>query len=553
MTIELGHPTAGVALDAGQVAAIRALAARDFEPPTSTTMVSCLDPEEQPVKRGFRAVRAADGREGFEIDLPSDVAGFSASDNALPVLIDGDTRRQVGGVKLSQDGRAIAKFSQSENGVEARRRFVSGEAALHVAYLSQGAGRRAAALSLRAVSDGKHAKGGTMSDQQEIARLGAKHNRHDLATAAIAAGQSLDAFRSDLLGAIGTKPLDDSPLSAPAFHRGGEREYSLGNVLRAHITGDWSQAGFEREMSQEATRRYPGQSRGLVVPAEAVLGTRATVTSTGGAAGAITTDLHPGSFIDRLRPASAVMQAGATVMSGESRNFTIPKLAADATAAWLAEGSSVSDSSIDVDSINLSMKRVSASQSFTREALLQSQPSIDEIIRRSIGATLMQAIDLAGLEGTGTSGQPTGVANTSGVNTLTAAGNTITRLEALNALAAIEADNVPTADAVWVMHPNDAARIANETIDAGSGRFVIDEQTPGMIGRRVVQTTKATEGTVYLGVWEHLIVAMFGGVDLIVDPYTAATSAKVAITSHMMADVNVRHAEAFNVVTLTTA
>ena len=54
----------------------------------------------------------------------------------------------------------------------------------------------------------------------------------------------------------------------------------------------------------------------------------------------------------------------------------------------------------------------------------------------------------------------------------------------------------------------------------------------------------------YLGAFEHLLVAMFGGVDLVVDPYTNAASAKIGITSRMMADVNVRHAQAFNLVSL---
>ena len=101
------------------------------------------------------------------------------------------------------------------------------------------------------------------------------------------------------------------------------------------------------------------------------------------------------------------------------------------------------------------------------------------------------------------------------------------------------------------MNPLDYARIANTAVDAGSGEFVIDPKSSTLLGRHVIQTTKASSGRVYLGVWEQLLVALFGGVDLIVDPYTNATSAKIAITSHMLADVNVRHAEAFNVITLT--
>lgn len=540
-------PTAGVRLSDDQICAITALAQREFEPETKTTMVSCLEADETRLDTGYRATRTASGAEAYELTERCNDVLEGGQESPLPILMDGDTLKQVGAVSVSQDGRAIAKFSRSENGQKAMMAFSSGDAALTVAYLNRGAGRRAAALSLRTVTDGKRQMEAKMSDHLEIYKLGQKYNRTSQADEAIKAGKSITDFRSELLDAIGSKPFD-----APAIHSDSKRDYSIGAILRAQVTGDWKNAGYEREMSQEATRSYPGQARGLVVPASAILGKRATMTTGGSASGSVSTDHDAGMFIDKLRSASSVLEAGATVVSGVERNFTVPKLAADATASWLAEGVAVSDSAVDVGSISMSMKRVSASQTFTREALLQSQPSVDEIVRRSIGTTLMQAIDLAGLEGTGTGGQPTGVANTSGVNTLTAAaGGTLTYAEALTALGAIEADNIATDRAAWIMNPLDYARIANTAVDAGSGQFVIDPKSSTLLGRRVIQTTKASAGSVYLGVWEQLLVALFGGVDLIVDPYTNATSAKIAITSHMLADVNVRHAEAFNVITLT--
>lgn len=539
------EPTAGKRLSQAEAAATRALAAREFEA-TETTMVTCLDQTETPLATSYRATRA-NGREAYELTAPSNEVLESGQDSPLPILSDGDTRDQVGAVQITKDGRAIANFSRSEKGQKASNAFVTGNRALHVAYLTQGRRRTAAALSLRAVSDGKRHKEATMSDNHEILRLGEKYNQAALAEKAIRENQSITDFRSELMNAISSKPWDDGP----AYHKGEQRDYNVANILRAEVTGDYSNAGYEREMSQEAARNYPTSPRGVVVPTEAILG-RASITSTGNAAGAVTTDLNAGMFIDRLRPQSSVMAAGATVMTGLSRNFTVPKLAADTTAEWLAEGAAVSDSSMDIDSISMSMKRVSASQSFTREALLQAQPNLDDLVRSNIGTVLSQAIDLAGLEGTGTNGQPTGILNTSGINTLTAAGNTITHAEALTALAAIEADNISTANAVFIMHPNDYARIAQTNVDSGSGKFVIDAPNNTILGRRVMQTTKATEGNVYLGVYQHLLVAMFGGVDLVVDPYTNAASAKIAITSHMMADVNVRHAQAFNLISLTT-
>ena len=506
-----------------------------------------LSGPERAIEPGYTAARAM-GRTAYEIDLPTATrANIHPADTGWPVLKDGSTAAtdQVAICDLLPDGRGLLRFSRSENGRAMETAFATNRTTLSVATRKNADGQdRPVAITLRTRENSRINEGAQKMEAREIARLGAKYSQDAMATKAIAEGQTLEAFRSALMEANATGPLD-----APAIHNAGQRQFNLGSAIRAEITGDWSQAGFERETTQEARASYPGTARGLVVPPSAILGQRASMTSTGTAAGAIETNLQPSMYIDSLRSASSVMAAGATVMSGLDRGVVIPKQATDATAYWLAEGAAATESAIDVDSISLSLKRVSGTQSFTREALLQSQPAIDEIVRRSITTQLMQAIDLAGLEGTGTNNQPTGVANTSGVNTLTTTGTALTRAEALDALAAIEGDNIPTDNAVWIFHPTDYARTANSTQDAGSGRFVIENGE--LQGRRVIQTTKATQGTAYLGVWENLLIGQFGGVDLIVDPYSEAKAAKVAITAHMMADVAVRHAEAFNVITLT--
>ena len=545
---ELGHPTAGLALNADQIAAIRALAQRDYEPATETTMLtsSCLSCEETQIPRGYRAVRSAAGREEYEITLRSDAVADSARDGALPVLIDGDTKRQVGAVRLDPDGRAIAKFSQSENGAEARRRFVSGEAALSIAYLNQRAGRRAAAFSLRTVSDGKHAKGGNkMSDQlYEIARLGAKHGKDALATQAIAAGHSLEQFRADLMAAIETKPL--SELSTPAVQR-GNAGYSLVKAIRGQMSGKLD--GMEAEVHQELSQQMPTAARGVVVPS-LLLETRTTMNTTN-VANLVGSMPRGDLYIDALQPASAVMAAGATTIGGLTKAITIPKETGELTAAFVAEGSAATETSLTFGSVSLTPRRISGTASFTLESLVQSDPAIDQLIRQSLTRQIAKAIDNAALNGNGTAPNPTGILATSGINTFATAGSTtMLYTEALSALSKLEEDDVPSLDAVFLVHPTNYAVIASSTIDAGSGLFTVAEN--GRIaGRRVIQSSLVPAGTVALGVFRHCMIGLFGGTDLVVDNVTEARSAKVLITQHQMADVAVRYPEAFCDITLT--
>ena len=103
--------------------------------------------------------------------------------------------------------------------------------------------------------------------------------------------------------------------------------------------------------------------------------------------------------------------------------------------------------------------------------------------------------------------------------------------------------------AVFIMHPTNYATLASTVVDSGSGRFVIDNGT--ILGRRVIQSTLCTAGTVYLGQFRECMVAMFGGVDLVIDNFSEARSAKVLITQHQMVDVAIRHPVAFCKITLT--
>lgn len=382
-----------------------------------------------------------------------------------------------------------------------------------------------------------------MSDQLEIARLGQNHGRSDLAVSAITAGKSLSEFRSELLEAVGNRPLD--VIGAPAV-TGRTEGYSLAKAIRGQINGKLD--GLEAETHQELARSMPVAPRGVVVPS-LLLQERATMT-TSGIANLVGSMPRGDLFVDRLQPASAVMAAGATMLAGLDKAITIPKETAELAAAFVAEGSAATETSLTIGSISLSPKRVSGTASFTLETLVQSNPSVDVLIRSSLTRQLAQALDQAALSGNGTAPNPRGIVNTSGVNTLTAAaGGAISHAEALTALAALEADNVPSAGAVFLMHPTDFAKIAAKEVATGTGRFVIEDGA--ILGRRVIQTTLASAGTVVVGDFQHVVVGLFGGTDLVVDSYTEARKAQVIITMHQMSDVAVRHAEAFCVVTLT--
>ena len=66
-----------------------------------------------------------------------------------------------------------------------------------------------------------------------------------------------------------------------------------------------------------------------------------------------------------------------------------------------------------------------------------------------------------------------------------------------------------------------------------------------ILGRTIIQSSLVGNGTVILGDFSYLMIGMFGGTDLIDDPYSSAGSAIVKITTHTFADIAVRQPEAF--------
>mgnify|MGYP000157556986 FL=1 len=125
----------------------------------------------------------------------------------------------------------------------------------------------------------------------------------------------------------------------------------------------------------------------------------------------------------------------------------------------------------------------------------------------------------------------------------------MTHAESLEVISAVASNNLDTSGGVFIIHPNDAATIGATSKDTGSGTFVYENGS--IAGKRVIESTHATEGTCYFGVFKHLYIGFFGSLDLVIDPYSSARSGVVHITASQLVDIQVGHNKAFNKITLT--
>lgn len=382
----------------------------------------------------------------------------------------------------------------------------------------------------------------------EMIRLGASHNKRDLADKAIAAGRSLAEFRGELLEAIGNKPLDTS--ADIGLTQKEVRKFSLMAAIRAMANPTdfraQEEARFEFEASAAAQRAAGVDAKGLMIPSDVLRSWAKRDLNTSDDSGIIAQDFRGGDFIDVLRNASSVMQAGATMLTGLKGNVAIPKKTAGASAGWIStEGGAASESEPTFGQVTMTPKTLGAFTDITRLMMMQSSPDIEALVRDDLSRAIALAIDLGALSGSGSSGQPTGVKNTSGVNkpsSFAAATPTFAEVVALE--TAVAEDNALLGNLAYILPASMYGALKTTAKAANTAQFVVE---PGntINGYRAIVSNQVTSGDLFFGNFADLLIGMYGGLDILVDPYTSSNTGTVRIRALQTVDVAVRHAVSF--------
>ena len=194
------------------------------------------------------------------------------------------------------------------------------------------------------------------------------------------------------------------PGAAEATHKG--EKFSLAKLYRGVWSGNWDDAGMEREIGRETASKVkamglvPDSTGGFAVPAEVMVD----------------------QLIPLLYAKSILANLGATQLSGlTAAPLTIPKVTGGTTAYWLNEAASITDSDMSMGQISMTPKILATITPYS-ELLNTLQPAVEGMIRADQMTQMALKLDLAGISGTG-GGQPLGLVNWAGVSTETSAGS----------------------------------------------------------------------------------------------------------------------------------
>ena len=384
-------------------------------------------------------------------------------------------------------------------------------------------------------------------NSKEIIDLAKRHNKADLGNQAIQDGLSVEEFRGMLLENIS----NDKPLETPSeigLDKQEIRRFSILRAIRAMANPTdrklQEEAAFEFECSEAAGKIYGKTAQGVLLPPEVLANWGQRDMNASDDSNLIGQDFRAGDFIDVLRNNSAVMPL-ATMLNGLSGDVKIPKKTAASAAAFISsEGGAAGESEMTIGSVTMSPKTLGAFTDVTRQLMIQSSLDVENLIRNDLAAAMAIAIDDAALEGSGSSGNPTGITNTTGINTVSlssAAAPTFAEIVSME--SSLSVDNALLGDLSYIVHPTNAGTLKTTEKASNTAQFVLTNGE--MNGYPVVISPQLTANNYVFGNFSDLLVGMFGGLDLVVDPFTNSTSGTVRVVALQSVDVAVRHAVSF--------
>lgn len=416
---------------------------------------------------------------------------------------------------------------------------------------------------------------------ENLEQLGRQYKQFDGETIAgelIRSGGSVEDFRTKIFDKLKTAP---TPTAEIGMTRAEVQRFSLHRAILAAIglrTNEPSlvkRAGFELEVSREfqkleSDRNWRGQ---VAVPWEIFFQreleahqlrmqrdlTTSVASGTSKFGYSVATDLLADQFIDVLRAKTVLAGAGATFLPGMIGNVDIPRQNLATSVYWVGEGNAPTEGAPTLDKVSLSPKTVAAFVDYSRKLMLQSTPAVEGIVRNDLTRGLFTEVDRVGLAGSGSGSQPTGVLSTSGIGSITLGtnGGAPTWAMVCNLEKEVEIDNALDGNLSYITNGQVAAKLRQTPRQTSGveGNFILGEANSllGYPVRRTQQcpstlskgSASGTLSAMLFGNWADLLIALWSGIDLMVDPYTGSSAGNVRVTAFQDIDVAVRHPESF--------
>ena len=238
-----------------------------------------------------------------------------------------------------------------------------------------------------------------------------------------------------------------------------------------------------------------------------------------------------------IRSKNVLVNAGAKFLSGLSADVQIP-IMGPTSVYWETETAPAQDGGNVFSSVTLSPKRLTAYVHISKQLLLQSAPDVENLIRQDLINALNSKLEatILGDAAPVVGKQPGGIFYNQTAQTLSDFAS-IAELE-----SDIEDENI-YGNMKWLVSPKFKAAL--RTLARGENVALNAYSNGELDGTPVLSTTHIASKKGVYGDWSQLVIGQFGGIDLLVDPYTQAKNSMIVLIIQAWFDSVVLRPEAF--------
>lgn len=266
-----------------------------------------------------------------------------------------------------------------------------------------------------------------------------------------------------------------------------------------------------------------------------------------------------GSMLDMLRDALVTRQLGATYLNDLKGNLAFNKVTNRPLATWKPEVGNLDKSNVKFGAEDFAPKRVGTYILESKQFLNQTSAAVERKIREEILYSIAEAVDRAAVRGSGLANEPTGIltlAANGDIQTIAigANGGELTRAHLLAVESTLAQNNVTGRNFGWLINAKTRGKLKNTIIAAGSDKFLLESNTAlldypvvmsNMVPSDIVKGTGTGLSAAVFGDWSELFIGQWGGIDLLVDPYTQAIGGQIQIVAQAFFNTFVRRDASF--------
>lgn len=235
-------------------------------------------------------------------------------------------------------------------------------------------------------------------------------------------------------------------------------------------------------------------------------------------------------ILSPLMGKSILAEAGATFLTGLVGNISIPNYTGS-TCGWKGELEAADNGKGTFGSVELSPKRLTAYIDISKQFLTQDSVGAEEMLRADIVNSLVAKLEQTIFgDAAGDTTKPAGIFNSAEV-------------VAPSYQGVCEAEAAVTdysGEKRFVMSPTAKSAFKQATISGTKSDLRLLLEDGEVDGYPVSDSSNVVAGGYAFGDFSELVVAQWGGIDIVVDPYTLATKNAIRLVINAYFDAKVR-------------